>query len=127
MLTAISGLRGQRRFRSEVVKQLSALLERRRVAPVSVRVAFFDEDGPRGGVAIRCAITLTPRRGRSIRVEHTAGTHLAAFNGGFATLKRKLKRRIERRRRRARYPTRRRPMVVRGRRTPSRHGPGEGD
>ena len=32
----------------EVVKQLSDLLERRPVTPVSARVAFFDDDGPSG-------------------------------------------------------------------------------
>jgi hypothetical protein len=56
MLTTIRGLRGQRQLRAEVLRQLSGLLERRRVAPVSMRVAFCDDDGPRGGVATRCAL-----------------------------------------------------------------------
>jgi ribosome-associated translation inhibitor RaiA len=116
MLTAIRGLRGQRRLRVEVVNQLSELLERRRFTPVSVRVAFFDDDGPRGGVAIRCALTVRPKRGPTIRVEHTARTHSAAFNGGLAILRRQLKRHVQRRRRRARYPTRRAPSVTRDRR-----------
>jgi ribosome-associated translation inhibitor RaiA len=116
MLTAIRGLRGQRRLRVEVVNQLSELLERRRFTPVSVRVAFFDDDGPRGGVAIRCALTVRPKRGPTIRVEHTARTHSAAFNGGLAILRRQLKRHVQRRRRRARYPTRRAPSVARDRR-----------
>jgi hypothetical protein len=104
MRTVINGLRGQHRLRSEVVEQLSDLLERRRATPLFVRVAFFDDDGPRGGVAIRCALTLAPRRGPTIRVEHTERTHSAAFKGAFVILKRQQKRRVERTRRRARYP-----------------------
>ena len=106
MLTAITGLRGQRWLRAEVVKQLSSLLVRRRLNPVSVRAAFFDDDGPRGGVSIRCALTVRPRRGPTIRVEHTARTYGAAFKGAFAILKRQVKRHVQRRRRRTRYPAR---------------------
>lgn len=122
----IRGLRGQRRLRVEVAKQLGAWLERRRVAPVSVRVAFFDDDGPRGGVAIRCALTLSSQRGPLVRVEHTARTYSAAFRGAFAILKRRLKRRVERGRRRARRPAPRTPGGRRTRRQP-RPGPGGGD
>ena len=106
MRIAITGLRRHRRLRDEVVRQLSSLLARRRLTPVSLRVAFFDDDGPRGGVSIRCALTVRPRRGPTIRVEHTARTYGAAFKGGFAVLKRQVKRHVQRRRRRARYPTR---------------------
>ncbi|MGH7318595.1 MAG: HPF/RaiA family ribosome-associated protein [Candidatus Rokuibacteriota bacterium] len=129
MLTEILGLRGQRRLRVEVAKQLRGLLGRRRIAPVSVRVAFFDDDGPRGGVAIRCALTVKPKRGPVIRVEHTARSHFAAFNGRLAILKRQLKRRVERGRRRTRYPTSRTPGVGRRRRQRDRsqHGPDERD
>ena len=107
MLTAITGLRGQRRLRVEVVKQLNSLLARRRLTPVSLRAAFFDDDGPRGGVSIRCALSMRPRRGPTIRVEHAARTYGAAFKGAFAILKRRVKRHVQRRRRRARYPRRR--------------------
>jgi hypothetical protein len=104
MRTVVNGLRGQHRLRLKVAEQLSDLLERRRATPLSVRVTFFDDDGPRGGVAIRCALTVTPRRGPTIRVEHTARAHSAAFKGAFVILKRQLKRRVERKRRRVRYP-----------------------
>jgi hypothetical protein len=106
MRTVITGLRRQRRLRGEVMKQLSDFLERRRLTPVSLRVGFFDDDGPRGGPSTRCALTVTPRRAPAIRVEHTARTYAAAFGGGFAVLKRQLKRHVQRRRRRVRYPTR---------------------
>jgi hypothetical protein len=104
MLIKINGLRGRDRLREDVVNQIRRLMERRGGSPRAVRIAFFDDDGPRGGVAIRCAATLTPSRGPVIRVESTARTYSAAFKGSLAGLKRRLKRRIQRRRRRMRYP-----------------------
>src|SRR6188474_908163 len=104
MLTRISGVGVRDRFRAEVEQQLDRLMARRGMAPRAVRVAFFDDDGPGGGVAIRCAITLTPLRGPILRVEHTARTRYGAFKGALTILARRLKRRVQRRRRRARYP-----------------------
>jgi hypothetical protein len=112
-------------LRHEVVEQLSRLLQRRAAAPRAVRVAFFDDDGPRGGVGIRSALTLTPQRGPILRVEHTARTYSAAFKGALTILTRRLKRRVQRRRRRARYP-RPQPAEVR-RRLAQRPGGDEGD
>ena len=100
----IRGLDGQPRLRGHVATRLTRLLTRRRITPRSVRVAFHDDDGPRGGVAIRCALTLTPSRGPILRVEHTARTRSDAFKGALTILARRLKRRVQRRRRRARYP-----------------------
>lgn len=104
MLVRVSGLRGRDRLRSDVVTQIRRLLERRGASPRAVRIAFFDDDGPRGGVAIRCALTLTPSRGPSIRVEHTARTYSAAFKGALTVLTRRVKRRAQRQRHRTRYP-----------------------
>ena len=113
MLTRITGLRGRNRLRHEVVEELGRLLQRRGAAPRAVRVAFFDDDGPRGGVAIRCALMLTPARGPVLRVEHTARTYSAAFKGALTILTRRLKRRVQRRRRQARYPRPRRAEAQR--------------
>ena len=96
----IRGLDGQPRLRGHVATRLTHLLTRRRIVPRSVRVAFHDDDGPRGGVAIRCALTVRLPRRPLIRVEHTARTHRAAFNGGFAILERQLRRRVTRQMRR---------------------------
>ena len=114
MVTRINGLRRQDRLRADVVDELSRLMEGRGLSPRSIRVAFFDDDGPRGGVAIRCALTVTPSRGPLVRVEHTARTHAAGFRGALTTLARLLKRRVQRRRRRLRYP-RTRPGAAPGR------------
>jgi hypothetical protein len=107
MLTKITGLRGQDPLRMQVEWQINRLGARRPPAPRAVRVAFFDDDGPRGGLAIRCALTLTPARGPVLRVQHTARTYSAAFKGALTILTRKLKRSVQRRRRRTRYPRRR--------------------
>jgi hypothetical protein len=101
MFIEITGLRERDRLRLRAERLLDDVLEQRRA--VAARVAFFDDDGPRGGVAIRSALTATPLRGPIVRVEHTARTHSAAFNGGVAILKRRLKRRAERTRRRTRF------------------------
>ena len=103
MLTRISGLTDRHQLRADIVKQINGLVARRGAAPRAVRVAFFDDDGPRGGVAIRCALMLTPSRGPILRVEHTARTYSAAFKGALTVLTRQLKRRAQRRRRRLRY------------------------
>jgi hypothetical protein len=115
MLIRISGLRGRNRLRIDVAKQMRRLLERRSASPRAVRIAFFDDDGPRGGVAIRCALTLTPARGPGIRVEHTARTYSAAFKGALTILTRQVKRRRQRQRRPMRFP-RPRPASARLRR-----------
>jgi hypothetical protein len=101
MFIEITGLRERDQLRSRAERLLHDVLERRRA--VAVRVAFFDDDGPRGGIAIRCALTVTPLRGPIVRVEHRARTPSAAFNGGLAILKRRLKRRAERNHRRTRF------------------------
>ena len=96
----IRGLDGQPRLRGHGATRLTRLLTRRRITPRSVRVAFHDDDGPRGGVAIRCALTMRVPGRSLIRVEHTARTHRAAFDGSFAILERQLRRRVTRRMRR---------------------------
>jgi ribosome-associated translation inhibitor RaiA len=67
-------------------------------SPATAQVTFFDENGPKGGLGIRCAFTISlPRRPR-IRVEHVAETPRLAFDGGFTALERRLKAAAERRR-----------------------------
>jgi ribosome-associated translation inhibitor RaiA len=67
-------------------------------SPAVAQVTFFDENGPKGGLGIRCAFTVSlPRRPR-IRVEHVAETPRLAFDGGITALERRLKAITERRR-----------------------------
>jgi hypothetical protein len=70
-------------LRAEVEEQLDRLVARRGMAPRAVRVAFFDDDGPRGGVAIRSALTLTPSRGPILNPENFfAQIEQAGFSPG---------------------------------------------
>ena len=101
MFIEITGLGERDDLRIRAERLLHDVLERRRA--VAGRAAFFDDDGPRGGEAIRCALTVTPRRGAAVRVESIARTDAAAFNSAIAILKRRLKRRAERIRRRTRF------------------------
>lgn len=101
------GLPPRSALRARVVKQMNAVLAPLHVKPVAAKVTFFDEDGPKGGVAIRCALTVRLPYRPVVRVEHVASTPRRAFDAGFATLARQLKRyrerRVERRRRPKKY------------------------
>jgi ribosome-associated translation inhibitor RaiA len=68
------------------------------------RVAFIDENGPKGGPAIRCALTVTvPPRG-VVHVETQAVNPRLALDGMLGKLERRLERRAT-----ARRDARRRP------------------
>jgi ribosome-associated translation inhibitor RaiA len=74
------------------------------VKPVKGQVAFFDENGPKGGRAMRCALTVRLPFRPSIRVERTAETPRLAFDAAFAVLERQLERYRERDRDNKRHP-----------------------
>ena len=58
----------------------------------SVRVAFTDDNGPKGGLDIRCTVTVgIPRRGR-LYAEARATTPRLALRGALAHLERRLAR-----------------------------------
>jgi ribosome-associated translation inhibitor RaiA len=93
----ISGLAIRGPLRTRITTILEDLLKGVR-SPAVAQVTFFDENGPKGGLGIRCAFTVSlPRRPR-IRVEHVAETPRLAFDGGIAALERRLKAVDERRR-----------------------------
>lgn len=100
----VRGLRVYPRLRTHITRRMSGVLGRRRIRPVGARVTFADEDGPRGGVAIRCALTVRLPGRPTVRVEHQARTYRQAFESGFESLKRQLKRTTRRRRQSGRYP-----------------------
>ncbi len=91
------GLRGHPRFRMEVARRMNGILGPRQVRPLSARVTFSDEDGPRGGVAIRCGLTVRLPGRAPIRVAHQARTYRQAFAGAFEMLKSQVKRTTQRR------------------------------
>jgi hypothetical protein len=100
----ISGLRGAAALRALIGERVAAALEPIKLEPLSAQVAFFDDNGPKGGRAIRCAFTVRLPYRPALRVEHTAETARLAFDGGFGALERLLERYRERNRDNYRHP-----------------------
>ena len=92
----INGIPTDRTLRARVTKQMTEALALLKVKPGAVQVTFFDDNGPKGGRAIRCALTVRLPLRTEIRVEHTAETARLAFAGSFEKLERQLARRRER-------------------------------
>jgi len=91
----IQGLPGSRALRALVTQQLSATVTTLRVPPLTVRVIFSDENGPKGGEALRCALTVKLPRAASVHVEEWSSTPRLAFDGALVKLERQLARHRE--------------------------------
>ena len=100
----IQGLPARSALRARVVKQLDGALRSLSVAPVTARVTFVDVNGPKGGIGIRCAVTLRIPRRPALRVEELADTPRRAFDGCFTTVERQLAKYREIRSERPRHP-----------------------
>jgi ribosome-associated translation inhibitor RaiA len=96
MAIEIRGIRQDKTLGARVSARVAAALTDLHVAPVSAKVTFFDDNGPKGGLAIRCAVGVRVPYRPLIRVEHVAVTRRLAFDGAFAALERRLKRYRER-------------------------------
>ncbi|PWU24350.1 MAG: hypothetical protein C5B48_06870 [Candidatus Rokuibacteriota bacterium] len=72
--------------------------------PLAAQAAFFDDNGPKGGRGMRCALTVRVPYRPAVRVEHTAETARLAFDLSFKSLERQLARYRELDRDRRRYP-----------------------
>jgi CBS domain-containing protein len=70
----------------------------------SARLTFTDQDGPRGGPAVRCAATVTLAGWGRLHVEDDDATPELALAGALARLQRRLDRRRELDRERGRRP-----------------------
>ena len=104
MSIEITGLAGEPRLRAHIVKRMREALAHLTVAPVSAHVGFFDDNGPKGGVDSRCAVTVAlPYRPR-VRVENVAEAPRQAFDLSFDALERQLQRYGERQRESRRRP-----------------------
>src|ERR1700674_6053141 len=98
MAIEIRGIKKDTTLGIHVSTRMAAVLGSLRVAPVRAKVTFFDDNGPKGGIAMRCAIDLRVPYRPPIRVEHVAATSRLAFDGAFATLERQIERYRERER-----------------------------
>jgi ribosome-associated translation inhibitor RaiA len=96
MAIEIRGIPIDRALRAHVLDQVTDALARIPTKPVSALVTFFDENGPKGGRAMRCALTVRRPYRPNLRAEGVAETPRLAFDGGLAKLERELARSRER-------------------------------
>lgn len=68
------------------------------------RVRFCDDSGPKGGAAIRCALSVRIPRRPAVHVEHVAASPRPSFDGALAKLERRLARSVQARRENRRHP-----------------------
>jgi ribosome-associated translation inhibitor RaiA len=91
-------------LRGRVTRLMTEAIAKLAVAPVGGQASFFDDNGPKGGRAMRCALTVRLPFRPSIRVERSAVTSRLAFDATFAVLERQLERYRERDRDNKRHP-----------------------
>ena len=92
MTLEIDGLSGSPRFRTLIAKKLDLAFERHGVQPVATRVVFNDENGPKGGLGIRCGVTVELPRRPTLHVDHLADSQRIAFDGAIEALERQVMR-----------------------------------
>jgi ribosome-associated translation inhibitor RaiA len=87
MILEIEGLDARSALRGVIDRKLGAAFAKRKPQPIAARIDFTDENGPKGGVGIRCGITIEwPRRRKAVHVEHQAETARLAFDMAFDSL-----------------------------------------
>jgi len=96
MVIDIHGVEKDTALRARAAKVVGAALEHIKLAPIRAKVTFFDDNGPKGGLGMRCAMDVRLPYRPAIRVEQAAETTRLAFDGAFAALERKLERYRER-------------------------------
>src|SRR5262245_49459678 len=90
MTFEIAGLNSRSALRTLIRQKITAIFDGQRPQPVAARIGFVDENGPKGGAAMRCGITVQlPRRPR-VHVEHRAPNERLAFDGALAALDHRL-------------------------------------
>lgn len=92
----IRGIESDTALGRHAAKLLARALSRLPTGPAAGRAAFFDDNGPKGGRAIRCALTVRLPHRPSIRVERSAVSSRLAFDAAFPVLERRLRRYRER-------------------------------
>jgi ribosome-associated translation inhibitor RaiA len=100
----VEGLAADSALRTRCARRTRQALAHLGVTPLSARVNFTDQDGPKGGVSVRCAITLPVPRRAAIHVEHVAPAAAMAFDGALDTLENRLAQRKRREREAGRRP-----------------------
>ena len=92
MVIDIQGAERDRALRARAVKVVGAALELIKLTPIRAKVTFFDDNGPKGGRGMRCAVNVRLPYRPPIRVDQVAETSRLAFDGAFSALERQLER-----------------------------------
>lgn len=100
----ITGIEHDAPLKARIDKLMMRRVKRAAHRPVRSVVAFFDDNGPKGGPAMRCALTVIVPRGPAIRVEHRAEDFDLAFRTAFSALERQVERYTDRERQDKRHP-----------------------
>jgi ribosomal subunit interface protein len=104
MAIEFRGVPVERALRARIAARLMTALARSTTKAGGAQVTFFDENGPKGGPAMRCGITVRLPSRLQVRAEDTAETLRSAFDGAFAKLERELRRYRDRDRDSKRHP-----------------------
>jgi putative sigma-54 modulation protein len=91
-------------LRTVIEAKLGDVFRRGRGRPTATRVAFTDENGPKGGPDIRCAVTVEIPGRPAIHASAQAENPRLSLDGALAALERELARAHQRRRDAARRP-----------------------
>ncbi len=89
---------------ARAVARIAGMLVRQPFRPTSAEARFSDDNGPKGGDDIRCALTVKIPRRPAVHVEDVAGSPRMALDGALVKLERQLVRLREVARERRRYP-----------------------
>jgi hypothetical protein len=104
MLIEVRGIADNRSLQARIRKQMSGALDHLHITPLGARVLFVDENGPKGGIDVRCMLTVRLPFQPSVRVEHMGQTCRQAFDEAFTVFERQLARDVERARQSRRRP-----------------------
>jgi ribosome hibernation promoting factor len=91
-------------LRARIAQGLGKAVRRTAAEPKTALVSFTDVNGPKGGVGIRCSITVWMPRRRTVHVEEMATEARFAFSAAVDVLERGLRRQDERAQERRRRP-----------------------
>jgi ribosome-associated translation inhibitor RaiA len=91
---AIVGLTERQATALHVVDRLGAILAPRGDAALAARLAVSDQNGPKGGVAIRCAIDARVTRWAPLHADARATSARAAVSDALGKLERRARRTV---------------------------------
>jgi putative sigma-54 modulation protein len=100
----VRGVTDQPGLLAHVTERMTTLLGRSPSSAITARITFVDDNGPKGGVDLRCALTLRLPRSSELHVEHVSDTARSAFDGALAGLEHQIERQVGRGRDNRRHP-----------------------